>query len=189
MHKIVVASDSFKGSLSSTDVANSAERGIKEVLPQCEVVKVNVADGGEGTVDAIVDALGGTIVTVEVSDPLGRKIEAQYGIAGEVAILEMASASGLPLLKVEERNPLLTSTRGTGEMIMDMIGKEAVGGIVGAHHIRPDVCKLLKAFAECGTYLHQRNVSRLLHSKDRARVRRLGVAESSLGRTVHLLGA
>ena len=131
MRKIVVASDSFKGSLSSTDVANSAERGIKEVLPQCEVVKVNVADGGEGTVDAIVDALGGTIVTVEVSDPLGRKIEAQYGIAGEVAILEMASASGLPLLKVEERNPLLTSTRGTGEMIMDAIARGCRKFLVG----------------------------------------------------------
>lgn len=131
MRKIVVASDSFKGSLSSTDVANSAEQGIKEVLPQCEVVKVNVADGGEGTVDAIVDALGGTIVTVEVSDPLGRKIEAQYGIAGEVAILEMASASGLPLLKVEERNPLLTSTRGTGEMIMDAIARGCRKFLVG----------------------------------------------------------
>ena len=131
MRKIVVASDSFKGSLSSTDVANSAERGIKEVLPQCEVVKVNVADGGEGTVDAIVDALGGTIVTVEVSDPLGRKIEAQYGIAGDVAILEMASASGLPLLKVEERNPLLTSTCGTGEMIMDAIARGCRKFLVG----------------------------------------------------------
>ena len=131
MRKIVVASDSFKGSLSSIDVANSAEKGIKEVLPQCEVVKVNVADGGEGTVDAIVDALGGTIVTVEVSDPLGRKIGAQYGIAGEVAILEMASASGLPLLKVEERNPLLTSTRGTGEMIMDAIARGCRKFLVG----------------------------------------------------------
>ncbi len=131
MFKIVVASDSFKGSLSSTDVANSAEKGIKMVLPQCEVVKVNVADGGEGTVDAIVDALGGKIVTVEVSDPLGRKIQAQYGIAGDVAILEMASASGLPLLKVEERNPLLTSTYGTGEIIMDAISRGCRNFLVG----------------------------------------------------------
>lgn len=131
MHKIVVASDSFKGSLSSIDVANSAEKGIKEVCPKCEVVKVNVADGGEGTVDAIVDALGGHIVTIEVSDPLGRKINAQYGIAGEVAILEMASASGLPLLKVDERNPLVTSTRGTGEMIMDAINRGCRKFLVG----------------------------------------------------------
>lgn len=121
MQKIVVASDSFKGSLSSSQVADAAEKGIRTVFPDCNVVKVNVADGGEGTVEAIVEALRGNIVTAKVSDPLGRLIEARYGIAGDTAIIEMASASGLPLLAPEERNPLLTSTRGTGEMIVDAL--------------------------------------------------------------------
>ena len=117
--KIVIASDSFKGSLSSIEVAQAATRGIKAVYPDCEVVAVNVADGGEGTVEAVVDALGGEIVRCTVSDPLGRPIQARYGIAGEKAIIEMAAASGLPLLQPAERNPWMTSTSGTGEMIMD----------------------------------------------------------------------
>ena len=121
--KIVIASDSFKGSMSSVDVAQAAEKGIREVLSDCQVVAVNVADGGEGTVEAIVEALGGEIIKAKVSDPLGREIEACYGIAGETAIIEMAAASGLPLLKPEERNPWLTSTYGTGEMIMDAIAR------------------------------------------------------------------
>ena len=119
--RIVIASDSFKGSLSSIEVAQAATRGIKAVYPDCEVVAVNVADGGEGTVEAVVDALGGEIVRCTVSDPLGRPIQARYGIAGEKAIIEMAAASGLPLLQPSERNPWMTSTYGTGEMIMDAI--------------------------------------------------------------------
>ncbi len=129
--KIVVASDSFKGSMSSVDVAQAAEQGIRMVQPDCEVVAVNVADGGEGTVEAIVDALGGEIVKVNVSDPLGREIVACYGLAGETAIIEMAAASGLPLLKPEERNPWLTSTYGTGEMIMDAISRGCRNFLVG----------------------------------------------------------
>ena len=129
--KIVIASDSFKGSMSSVDVAQAAENGIREILPDCQVVAVNVADGGEGTVEAIVDALGGEIIKAKVSDPLGRKIEACYGIAGETAIIEMAAASGLPLLKPEERNPWLTSTYGTGEMIMDAIARGCRKFLVG----------------------------------------------------------
>ena len=129
--KIVIASDSFKGSLSSTEVAQAATRGIKSVYPDCEVVAVNVADGGEGTVEAIVEALGGEIVTTIVSDPLGRPIQVRYGIAGEKAIIEMAAASGLPLLLPEERNPWLTSTYGTGEMIMDAIRRGCRQFLVG----------------------------------------------------------
>ena len=117
--------------MSSVDVAQAAEKGIREVLPDCQVVAVNVADGGEGTVEAIVDALGGEIVKVKVGDPLGREIEACYGIAGETAIIEMAAASGLPLLKPEERNPWLTSTYGTGEMIMDAIARGCRKFLVG----------------------------------------------------------
>lgn len=129
--KIVIASDSFKGSLSSIEVAQAATRGIKAVYPDCEVVAVNVADGGEGTVEAVVEALGGEIVRCRVSDPLGRPIEARYGIAGEKAIIEMAAASGLPLLQPEERNPWMTSTYGTGEMIMDAIQRGCRQFLVG----------------------------------------------------------
>ena len=129
--KIVVASDSFKGSLSSTEVAMAATRGIKAVYPACEVVAVSVADGGEGTVDAIVEALHGEIIATTVSDPLGRPIQAHYGIAGATAIIEMAAASGLPLLRPEERNPWLTSTHGTGEMILDAIRRGCRQFLVG----------------------------------------------------------
>lgn len=121
MKRIVVASDSFKGSLSSAEVAECVETGVHEVYPDCEVLKVIVADGGEGTVNAIVESLGGEKINICVHDPLGRIIEAQYGIVGDMAIIEMAAASGLTLLSVEEMNPLLTSTYGTGEMIVDAV--------------------------------------------------------------------
>ena len=129
--KIVIASDSFKGSLSSMEVAQAATRGIKAVYPDCEVIAVNVADGGEGTVEAVVEALGGEIVTTTVSDPLGRPIQACYGIAGNKAIIEMAAASGLPLLRPEERNPWLTSTHGTGELIMDAMRRGCRQFLIG----------------------------------------------------------
>lgn len=129
--KIVIASDSFKGSLTSTEVAIAASRGIKAVYPDCEVVAVNVADGGEGTVEAVVEALGGEIVTATVSDPLSRPIQARYGIAQQTAIIEMAAASGLPLLQPEERNPWLTSSHGTGEMIMDAIQRGCRKFLIG----------------------------------------------------------
>lgn len=129
--KIVVASDSFKGSLSSREVAQAAMRGIQKVLPECEVVAVNVADGGEGTVEAVVEALGGEIVTAIVSDPLGQSVPARYGITGKTAIIEMAAASGLTLLTNEERNPWVTSTYGTGEMIMDAIKRGCRDFLVG----------------------------------------------------------
>ena len=129
--KIVVASDSFKGSLSSREVAEAAVRGIRQILPICELVGVNVADGGEGTVDAVVEALGGEVMATVVSDPLGRPISVRYGIVGKMAIIEMAAASGLPLLREEERNPWLTSTYGTGEMIMDAVKRGCRDFLVG----------------------------------------------------------
>ncbi len=119
MKKIIVAADSFKGSLSSTAVASAVERGVHAVFPACEVRKVVIADGGEGTVGALVASLGGRIVTLTVSDPLMRPVEARYGVVddGTSAVIEMAAASGLPLLTAGERNPLKTTTYGTGEMI------------------------------------------------------------------------
>lgn len=129
--KIVVASDSFKGSLSSLEVAQAVQIGVRQVLPDSEVVTVNVADGGEGTVEAIVQSLNGEIVVADVSDPLGRKITARYGIVKNTAVIEMAAASGLPLLAKEERDPWRTSTFGTGELIMDAIRRGCRQFLVG----------------------------------------------------------
>ena len=123
MKKIVIASDSFKGSLSSAEVAACGERAVHRLCPDCKVVQLPVADGGEGTAETLTAALGGQSVTAIVHDPLGRLITARYGwIAQEqTALIEMAAASGLPLLPLEERNPWLTSTYGTGELIRNAL--------------------------------------------------------------------
>lgn len=127
MKKIVVAPDSFKGSLTSAEVADAVERGIKDVFPQCNVVKAGVADGGEGTVEAIVKAVGGDMYAASVTDPLGRPVKAAYGIVRlggvKTAVMEMSAASGLPLLLPDELNPWITSTYGTGEMISDALNR------------------------------------------------------------------
>lgn len=121
--KIILAFDSFKGSLSSEQTARHAGAAIARVFPRCEVVPTIVADGGEGTTEAIIRALGGTHRTVRVHDPLMRPVEARYGWIddGQTAVIEMAAASGLPLLFPAERNPWLTSTYGVGEMIADAL--------------------------------------------------------------------
>ena len=117
--KIVLAPDSFKESLSALQVAESIERGFKQVLPNAEYVKFPMADGGEGTVQSLVDATGGRIIKKTVTGPLGEAAEAFFGILGneKTAVIEMAAASGLHLVPATKRNPLLTTTRGTGEMI------------------------------------------------------------------------
>ena len=131
--KIVVASDSFKGSLTSMQVADAVGRAVAQVAPSCEVVKVDVADGGEGTMDALRQTLGGQKLYIEVSDPLGRPIKAPYVILedGITAVVEMATASGLPLLAPGERNPLKTSTYGTGQLIADALCKGCRKFLVG----------------------------------------------------------
>ena len=123
MRKIVIASDSFKGSISAAEVAACGERAVHRLFPDCEVVQLPVADGGEGTVETLTAALGGQSVATVVHEPLGRLITAQYGLITKekTAIIEMATASGLPLLQPEERNPWLTSTYGTGELIRDAL--------------------------------------------------------------------
>lgn len=133
IEKIAVAVDSFKGSLSSREVADAFEVGVRRVLPHCEVRKVSVADGGEGTVDALVEMLDGEYVTPTVADPLMRPIKARYGIVddGCMAVMEMSAASGLPLLSPEERNPLKTTTYGTGEMIADALMRGCRKFLVG----------------------------------------------------------
>lgn len=109
MKKIIVASDSFKGCLSSSEVAHAAAEGIREVFPDCEVLEIPVADGGEGTVDALVRAMDGTLIRCRVHDPLMHIIESSYGILGDgkTAVIEMASASGLTLVPEEKGIPCL----------------------------------------------------------------------------------
>ncbi len=131
MRKIVIACDSYKGCLSSSDVARAAAEGVAEVYPDCEIVRLAVADGGEGTVDALVETLGGHLEWAEVSDPLGRPVKAAYGIAGDLAIIESAAACGLTLLTKEERNPLITTTKGLGELILAAIDKGCRRFLIG----------------------------------------------------------
>ncbi|MEI7611624.1 MAG: glycerate kinase [Betaproteobacteria bacterium] len=116
---IVVAPDSYKGTVSALEVARAMERGVLQVFPEAEVRKIPIADGGEGTVEALVSATGGRLHTTTVTDPLGNRINAQWGILGDgkTAVIEMAAASGLPLVPPEKRNPRITSTYGTGELI------------------------------------------------------------------------
>lgn len=117
--KIIIAPDSFKESLSALEAADAIEKGFKEIFPEASYVKLPMADGGEGTVRSLVDATGGTIEKRTVTGPLGEEVEAFFGLTGdrETAIIEMAAASGLHLVPHERRNPLITSTRGTGELI------------------------------------------------------------------------
>lgn len=124
MRKVVVASDSFKGCLSSWQVAEAVEKAIHDVMSDCDVVKLAVADGGEGSMDALVTTLGGRTVNLIVSDPLGRPVKADYAMLDDsTAVIEMARASGLTLLFQEERNPMLASTYGTGQLISDALDK------------------------------------------------------------------
>ena len=133
MKCITIAVDSFKGSLSSREVADAFEAGFRTRIPDCEVRKVSIADGGEGTVDALVETLNGDYVDARVADPLGRPIVARYGVidGGTTAVMEMSAASGLPLIAPEERNPLLTSTYGTGEMIVHAMERGCRKFLVG----------------------------------------------------------
>ncbi|HJW43873.1 MAG TPA: glycerate kinase [Geothrix sp.] len=117
--RIIVAPDSFKGSVSALGVAEAMERGIRAVFPEADVLKVPIADGGEGTVEALVAATGGRLRHTEVRGPLGDPVRAHWGVSGDgtTAFLEMASASGLPLVPKDLRDPRITSTFGTGELV------------------------------------------------------------------------
>ena len=135
--RIIVAPDSFKGSVSALGVAEAMERGIHAVFPEAEVIKVPIADGGEGTVEALVAATGGRLRHTEVQGPLGESVCAHWGVSGDghTAFLEMASASGLPLVPRDLRDPRLTSTFGTGELMkaaLDAGLRKLVIGIGGS---------------------------------------------------------
>ena len=130
--KVIVAFDSFKGSANSLDLARAAKDAIIREIPDCEVIYFPLADGGEGTTEAVCYGLSAEVVHCHVHDPLNKPLEASYAIAkGGLAIMEMAAASGLPLIPQEYRNPLYTTSIGTGEMIIDAISRGCRHFILG----------------------------------------------------------
>lgn len=135
--KIVCAFDSFKGCMTAKDACHAAASGIHGCYPDAEVVCLPMSDGGEGMVDCIAEAVGATVVSVKVHDPLMQIIEAQYAVSadGATAYMEMAAASGLPLVPKDRRNPMLTTTYGVGDMLLDAVRrgcKKIVMGIGGS---------------------------------------------------------
>ncbi|MET3697822.1 glycerate kinase [Bacillus oleivorans] len=131
--KVLIAIDSFKGSLSSIESGKAISLGIKNVYEEAEIVTIPIADGGEGTVEALVQATEGKYVETEVVGPLGKPVQAVYGILGNgtAAVIEVAAACGLPLVPVSERNPYYTTTYGVGQLILDAIEKGCRDFIVG----------------------------------------------------------
>lgn len=129
--RVVVAIDSFKGCLSSQEANRAAAEGVRRVCPDAEVVQIPVSDGGEGFLEAFHAAMGGEKVEVEVCDPLMRPVRASYLLQERRAVIEMAQASGLTLLKKEERNPMVATSYGTGQLVADAIRKGADQIIVG----------------------------------------------------------
>ncbi|PFR94892.1 glycerate kinase [Priestia megaterium] len=131
--KIVIAPDSFKESLTALHVCEAVEKGIRTHFPDAEISKVPMADGGEGTVQSLVDATGGQIIQAKVTGPLDKEVEAFYGILGDgkTAVIEMAAASGLHHVPMDERNPLITTTRGTGELILKALDHKVKHIIIG----------------------------------------------------------
>ncbi|MDO4454635.1 MAG: glycerate kinase [Eubacteriales bacterium] len=131
--KAAVAIDSFKGSLTSSQAGKAAAEGIIRVYPDAEVEICVLADGGEGTMEALISGMNGKKQRIFVTGPLGKKTVCEYGIAehGQTAIMEMASAAGITLLKKEERNPLFTTTYGVGEMILDAVKKGCTKFLIG----------------------------------------------------------
>ena len=128
--KIVIAMDSFKGSVDSRAAGEAVERGLHAALPSVKTVVVPFADGGEGTVDAII-AAGGTLLQKQVTGPLGTPVTAAYGIKGDTAVIEMAAAAGLALVPKDKRDPRVTTTYGVGELIKDALDRGTRRLIVG----------------------------------------------------------
>ncbi len=131
--KIVVAPDSFKDCLPAKKVAENITEAIYKIMPGAQVLQIPISDGGEGLLDALVEPSGGKLISVEVKDPLLRTIQATYGIIkdGSTAVIEMAKSSGLELLSENERDPLITSTFGTGQLIIDALNKGCKKIIIG----------------------------------------------------------
>ena len=129
--KVVIAIDSFKGCLTSKEANEAAAEGIRNAHPEAEIIEVPVSDGGEGYMEAFHAAIGGRLEEVTVRDPLMRTITAKYLLHNEMAVIEMAQASGLTLLTNEERNPMVATSYGTGQLVADAVRKGARRIIVG----------------------------------------------------------
>ena len=130
--KVAIAIDSFKGSLSSIAAGNAAAEGVRRVFPDAECAVRPLADGGEGTVDALVAGLGGELKRVTVTGPAGKPVTAKYGLLPDgVAVMEMAEAAGITLVSGAEKNPLYTTTYGVGEMILDAVRNGAKKFVIG----------------------------------------------------------
>ncbi|EMX0194170.1 glycerate kinase [Bacillus cereus] len=123
--KVVIASDSYKESLKAIEVCEAIERGFRAIFPNAKYVKIPIGDGGEGTVESLVDATGGRIISISVTGPLRESVQAFYGVSKDkkTAFIEMAAASGLQHVPVEKRNPLITTTKGTGELILHALNQ------------------------------------------------------------------
>ena len=156
--KIVLAIDSFKGCLTSVEANQAAAEGIRAVCPDAEVVQVAVSDGGEGFLEAFHAAIGGEMVTIGVRDPLMRRISACYLLKGDTAVIEMAQACGLTLLSADERNPLLATSYGVGQLVADAVRRGARHIIVGLGGSATSdagigmIRALIDAFASHGTW-------------------------------------
>ena len=133
LKKVCVAIDSFKGCLSSSEAGDAAREAIHRLLPDCEVLRFPIADGGEGLLETIVAAANGRYVATRAHDPLSRLIDTRYALSadGQTAYIEMAAISGLPLLRPEERNPWETTTYGTGELIRKALDRGCRHFVVG----------------------------------------------------------
>jgi len=131
--RVVIAPDSFKGSVSAQKVAQAIERGVMAVFPEAQVVNVPIADGGEGTVPALLEATRGQARRSVVRGPLGEPVEAGWGVLGDgrTAVIEMAAASGLPLVPRERRDPRVTSTFGTGELVKAALDEGLTRLVIG----------------------------------------------------------
>jgi glycerate 2-kinase len=133
MMKVLIAIDSFKGSISSIEGSEAISLGIKDSYPEAEIMTLPLADGGEGTVDALVQATDGKLVKKEVCGPLSEKVNAIYGILGDekTAVIEVAAACGLPLVPSNKRDPRVTTTYGVGELILDAIENGCRDFVIG----------------------------------------------------------
>ena len=129
--KVIVSIDSFKGCLTSAEANQAAAGGIRQKMPHAEVVQIPVSDGGEGWLEAFFSAKGGQLVDVNVRDPLLRPVVAQYLKQDDTAVIEMAKASGLTLLTPEERNPMVATSYGTGQLVVDAVRRGCKHIIVG----------------------------------------------------------
>lgn len=133
MNKVVIALDSFKGSLSSSEAGKAAEEGIRKIYPQCEIIQFPISDGGEGILEILMTTFKGKYIHLTASNPLMQPVKTKYGISedGKTAFIEMAAISGLLLVPSEKRNPLITTSYGTGELIVDALDRGFRNFIIG----------------------------------------------------------